>query len=129
MPPMVTPFYAGFLALLYIALSARVIKHRRSARISLGDGNDVALQQKIRVQSNCAEYAPIGIVLLLLAELQGAPEWGLHLLGGMLLLGRLSHAVGMGAVPQRLNLRIFGMVLTIVMIILAAVGNIAHATF
>lgn len=74
MPPMVTPFYAGFLALLYIALSARVIKHRRSARISLGDGNDVALQQKIRVQSNCAEYAPIGIVLLLLAELQGAPE-------------------------------------------------------
>lgn len=47
----------------------------------------------------------------------------------MLLLGRLSHAVGMGAVPQRLNLRIFGMVLTIVMIILAAVGNIAHATF
>jgi len=124
---MVTPLYAGFLALLFIALATRVIQHRKSARISTGDGGDPALNKKMRVQANCAEYAPVGLILLLLAELQGAPGWALHLLGATLLLGRLAHAAGMGATPQRINLRVFGMMLTLAMIAIAALGNIAHA--
>lgn len=127
MPPMVTPLYAGFLALLFLALSVRVIKHRRNARVSNGSGGDAALHRKMRVQANCAEYAPMGLILLFLAEAQGAPDWALHLLGTTLFLGRLAHAAGMGATPQRLSLRVSGMVLTLAMITLAALGNIAHA--
>ncbi|MEO1140226.1 MAG: MAPEG family protein [Pseudomonadota bacterium] len=123
----VTPIYAGFLALLLIALSARVIRHRHLARISVGDNNDKGLRKKMRVQANCAEYVPVGLLLLLLTELQGAPIWALHVLGATLMLGRLAHAAGMGATPQRVGLRIFGMAATLTMIGVTAIGNIAHA--
>jgi len=123
----VTPLYAGFLALLFLALSARVIRHRQTARISVGDNGDKALRKKMRVQANCAEYTPLGLLLLAFSELQGTPDWVLHLLGASLLLGRLAHAVGMGATPQRVELRVFGMLLTLLMVGVTALGNIAHA--
>lgn len=72
MPPVVTPLYAAALTALFISLSLRVIALRRSGRVSLGDAGDPALLARIRAQGNCAEYAPLGIVLLLLAELAGA---------------------------------------------------------
>ncbi|WP_135501669.1 MAPEG family protein [Roseovarius aestuariivivens] len=123
----ITPIYAGFLALLLVALSARVIRARIVSRISIGDRNNREMRKKIRVQANFAEYAPMGLVLLACAEVQGLPEMGLHGLGAMLLLGRLSHAVGMGATPQRLPLRSAGMVLTLGMILLTAAANLFFA--
>ena len=129
MPLTATPLYAGLLALLLVFLSFRVIFYRFSARISLGDENDKNLRKRIRVQANCAEYAPFGVILLLLAELQGAPFWALHLLGGTLIAGRLLHAVGMGSTPQILRLRQAGMVLTFTMFMATALGLIGHALF
>lgn len=122
-----TPLYAGLLALLFVALSARVIVQRRRAHVSVGDGYDQSLRQKMRVHANFAEYTPIGLVLLGLTELQGAPYWVVHLLGLMLLTGRLAHAAGMGASPQRLSFRVTGMVLTLAMITLAGLANVFHA--
>ena len=75
----VTPIYAGLLVMLFFILSARVIQRRISARISVGDGDDKDLRKRMRVQANCAEYAPFGILLLLIVELQGTPVWTLHL--------------------------------------------------
>ncbi|WP_422030748.1 MAPEG family protein [Roseovarius sp.] len=129
MPLTATPLYAGLLALLLVFLSFRVIFYRFSARISLGDEDDKNLRKRIRVQANCAEYAPFGVILLLLAELQGAPFWALHLLGGTLVAGRLLHAVGMGSTPQILRLRQAGMVLTFTMFMATALGLIGHALF
>ena len=129
MPLTATPLYAGLLALLLVFLSFRVIFYRFSARISLGDEDDKNLRKRIRVQANCAEYAPFGVILLLLAELQGAPLWALHLLGGTLVAGRLLHAVGMGSTPQILRLRQAGMVLTFTMFMATALGLIGHALF
>ena len=129
MPLTATPLYAGLLALLLVFLSFRVIFYRFSARISLGDGEDKALQKRIRVQANCVEYAPFGALLLLLAELQGAPLWALHLLGLTLLAGRLLHAYGLGATPQVPRLRQAGMVLTFSMFMATALGLIGHALF
>ena len=122
-----TPLYAGLLSLLFVALSARVIVHRRRARVSVGDGNDQALRQKMRVQANFAEYTPIGLILLGLTEMQGAPYWVVHILGLTLLTGRLSHAAGMGASPQRISFRVAGMALTLGMILLAGITNAMHA--
>lgn len=129
MPLTVTPLYAGALALLLVFLSFRVIFYRWSSKISLGDDDDKALRKRIRTQANCAEYAPFGVLLLLLAELQGAPVWALHLLGLTLLAGRLLHAVGFGSTPQILPLRQAGMVLTFTMLLLAGLGLIGHALF
>lgn len=123
----VTPIYAGFLTLLLVALSARVIRHRAVHQISLGDRNNRELRKKMRVQANFVEYAPLGLLLMLLAELQDLPDMTLHALGAMLLLGRLAHAAGMGATPQRIPLRAAGMGLTVGMLVLAALGNLVFA--
>ncbi len=123
----VTPLYAGLLGLLFVILSIRVIAARFATHVPLGDGGETLLIQRLRVHGNCAEYAPMGLILLAMTELQGAPLWVVHLLGLMLLAGRVLHAVGLGRTPQFILFRRGGMVLTFAMLILAALANLGHA--
>ena len=123
----ITPIYAGLIGLLFVWLSLRVIGRRQAARVSVGDGEDKELIKRIRAHSNCAEYAPLALLLLAMAELQGAPGWVVHLLGLALLAGRVSHAVGFGRTPQIVALRKAGMLLTFGVIAMAALANIGHA--
>lgn len=125
----VTPIYAGLLALLFLGLSYRVVLGRRGLRISIGHGDDKDMEKRMRVQANCAEYAPFGIILLAMAEMQGMPIWLVHVSGVALLLGRMLHAYGLGSSPQVPFARVWGMYLTIGMIMITAVANITHAIF
>ncbi|CUH63722.1 Inner membrane protein YecN [Thalassovita autumnalis] len=127
MPLAATPLYAGLAALLFLYLSVRVIGTRRSEKVSVGDGANKAMIKAMRTHSNCAEYAPISLLLLLLVELQGAPTWAVHVLGVMFLAGRLLHAIGFGRTPQIIPLRKSGMILTFAMMALSALGLIAHS--
>ena len=125
----ISPIYAGLVALLFLVLSYRVTLGRRAHKVSIGDGGHKALVKRIRVQANCAEYAPIAIILLAMAELQGAAGWLLHLGGLMLLSGRALHAYGLGSTPQVVPARINGMYLTFGMIALMAISNIVLSAF
>ncbi len=125
----ITPLYAGIIALLFIYLSYRVIIVRRGDRISLGDGERPDMAYRIRAQANCAEYAPLGLILLLMTELQGAPVWVVHLLGLMLVIGRLMHSWAFSQRPHNLKARTYGMMLTLAMITFSAIANIGHALF
>ncbi|ALG89811.1 MULTISPECIES: MAPEG family protein [Actibacterium] len=125
----IAPLYAGLITLLFVALSVRVILRRREAGVSLGDGDDNELRKRIRAQGNCAEYAPLGLILLGMAEVQGAPVWALHLLGLMLLAGRALHAWAVSRTPSAMRARVGGMTLTFVMLILGALANIGQALF
>jgi uncharacterized membrane protein YecN with MAPEG domain len=125
----VTALYTACVALLFLILSARVILYRRANRISLGDVGDKALIKRMRAQANCGEYAPIGLMLLLVSELSGAPALALHLMGMTLLAGRFLHAVGFSATPQKMILRQLGMAMTLAMILFSALGLIGHALF
>ncbi|MEM6941781.1 MAG: MAPEG family protein [Pseudomonadota bacterium] len=118
----ISPIYAAFLGLLLIVLSARVILYRRANLISVGDAGDRTLIKRMRVQANCAEYAPIGILLLVVAELSGAPAALLHIAGLALVLGRVIHAYGFGRSPQIMGLRVGGMMLTLIMIGATSLG-------
>ena len=104
--------YGALVALLYLALSLRVIAYRRGNRISLGDAGDPVLIGRVRAHGNLAEYAPLALVLLLMAAIGGASPAVLHAGGGMLLLGRLFHAAALSLPPTGLPLRTIGMVLT-----------------
>ena len=126
MPPVITPLYAGLLALLFLVLTFRVIGYRRSRRLNLGDHGDKEMLKRIRAHGNFAEYTPLGLLLLLLAELQGAPALALHLTGIALLAGRIAHAYGVSTSPQNYGRQI-GMLLTLGMIALTALGVIGHA--
>lgn len=123
----ITPVFAGLLALLYVVLTVRVIAARRSERIGLGDQGNRKLMRRMRAHSNCAEYVPISLLLMLMLELMGAAPGLLWGLGTALVAGRLAHAYGFSAEPELGNLRIAGMVLTFAVIIVAALANLVLA--
>ncbi len=91
----ITSFFAGILALLFVALAARVVLQRRAMRTGLGHGGHASLERAIRVHGNAAEYVPFALVLMLLFELGGGPAWALWLGGCTLLAGRLLHILGL----------------------------------
>ncbi len=93
--PAVTALYGSLNAILNIALAARVSRLRGTERVSLGTGESKALLVAVRTHANNAEFVPLGVVVLLLAELCGGSSLWLHVLGGSLFVSRLSHAVGM----------------------------------
>ncbi|MEZ4273125.1 MAG: MAPEG family protein [Myxococcota bacterium] len=94
--PAITAIYGAILALFFLALTTRVILHRRRARVGIGDGEDKKLRNAIRVHGNFSEYVPFTLILLALVELRGASPNFLHGCGGALLIGRVLHAYGLG---------------------------------
>jgi uncharacterized membrane protein YecN with MAPEG domain len=95
MMPIVSALYAGLLGLLVVALGLHVVGRRRSARIGIGDGDDMVLRHRVRVHGNAAENVPLALVLLTLCELTGTSAPILHVLGVTLLVARALHAWGL----------------------------------
>ena len=62
-----------------------------------------------------------------MVELQGAGGLLVHILGLMLLAGRLLHAHGFGRTPQIVILRQAGMSVTFLAILVAAIANLILA--
>ncbi|SDW63554.1 hypothetical protein SAMN05444358_1011368 [Ruegeria halocynthiae] len=120
----ITPIYAALIAILFVALSVNVIRVRRSGKISVGDHGDKAMIKAMRIQANCAEYAPFALLLIAMVELQGAGGLLVNLLGLSLLAGRLLHAYGFGRTPQIIILRQIGMLLTFAAILVAAIAGL-----
>lgn len=116
----IAAIYLGLVALLFTSLSVQVVRYRRSKWISLGDANDPRLLQLVRAHSNCAEYAPIGILLLAAFEFNGAPDWAVHCMGLCFLAGRVLHAVAFSGQKMIMALRVWGMVLTFTQAIITA---------
>lgn len=108
----ITALYAALLGILYLLLSANVSRYRLSGRVSLGDGNNPKLAQAIRAHANFAEYVPLALILLGLAEAGGAKGGMLHAFGAALLLGRLLHAWGITQPNSAHGTRKIGIVLT-----------------
>ncbi len=110
---MVTLFYAGILGIFYVLLGFYVVKNRRLHRVSLGVGKDVpALERAVRIHGNFAENVPFFIVLLALIEMNGAYLWIIHLLGIMMVAGRVIHFLGIKHKEGASRERFVGMVLT-----------------
>jgi uncharacterized membrane protein YecN with MAPEG domain len=119
-----TALYAAPLTLLLIALAVLTIRARRSSRIPLGTEGDAALLRAARAHANCAEYAPLGLLLLALAEANGAGAL-VHAAGAPLLLGRALHALGVSRAPEDFRLRVAGMALTFASLGVAALLALA----
>jgi uncharacterized membrane protein YecN with MAPEG domain len=118
----ILPLYAALLALLFVALSVRIVRLRHGLRIAIGDAGDKQMLRAMRVQANFSEYVPLCLLLLYLLEAQGAAAWSLHVLGACLLVGRLVHAFGVSQVRENLRFRITGMALTLGVLVTSAVS-------
>ena len=86
----VTPFYAGVLALFFLLLSVRVVSMRRGG-IALGDGGDTRMLRRIRGHGNFSEYVPFILLMMGFLELGHNSIYVLHALGIALLVSRLLH--------------------------------------
>ncbi|MBH0056330.1 MAPEG family protein [Pseudoalteromonas sp. SWXJZ94C] len=115
---MIISTYAALLAFYYIYLSFNVIKLRKAQQVSLGDNGEPSLQRAIRAHGNFMEYVPFAIILLFLVEYQGLASHYCHILGGMLLVGRVFH--NSGIVEKNMRFRQIGAVLTFLVIIISA---------
>jgi len=114
---------------LALDISGWVVRVRMQQKIFAGDKGDPVMANAIRVHANFAEYVPLALILILLAEMQGAPALALHLLGGGLVLSRVMHALGMATEPHKPLLRGGGALLTFVVLFFGSAANIAHALF
>jgi uncharacterized membrane protein YecN with MAPEG domain len=112
-PPVVTALIAAVLGLFFVRLALKVIAARRAANVSVGDSDDPVLLRASRVHANFAEYAPLTLLLMALAEIIGAPWLVIFALGAMLVAGRRLHAHGLGQESGKFKARVRGMQLTI----------------
>ena len=115
----VTPVYAGILAFVYLYLTYSVIRLRRRRKLSVGDGGDPSILRKIRAHGNFAEYVPMALLLMAMAEFLGAGAALLHAIGGLLLVGRLAHGWCFLFTDANLNARTAGMAMTLAAIAIA----------
>jgi uncharacterized protein len=124
----ITALYAAPLALFYLVLTGRTILFRRANKISIGDGGNPAMLRRMRVHGNFAEYAPLALLLMALAESMHAAPWMMHALGVSLVVGRLTHAAGLAQEVRGGLLRVAGMAVTLTHIGAAAVLCLLLAT-
>ena len=116
----ITGLYAALAALLVVFLAARVIAHRISSGVGVGDGGDNDLIRRVRVHANAVETLPIGLLLLLLVELNQTQPIVVHVFGTALILGRVLHAWGLSRHSGSSPGRAIGMALTLLAMLLMA---------
>jgi uncharacterized membrane protein YecN with MAPEG domain len=117
----VTPFYAGLLALWLLVLAMRVIHYRSATHIYLGDGGDTRLLRAIRAQANFVEYVPLALLLMLILEVSRFSIYVIHALGIVLLVARLLHGYAFAYSAEFKFGRFWGAILTFLVLGVAAV--------
>ena len=113
----VTAYYAAFLGLLLVVLSVRIIRLRRRYKVGMGHDGQPELLRATRVHANFIEYVPLALFLLYLLEQQAVPTMLIHVMGSILLLGRLSHAYGVSQIDENYCFRVAGMAMTFTVIV------------
>jgi uncharacterized protein len=122
----ITPYYAAALALLFVVLSVRVIMVRRSRQIGFGFRQDTGLERRIRIHANFAEYVPLALILMAMAEMRGASPLMVHGMGGLLVAARLAHAWGLSNARTDNLGRVLGVGGSLTVITAAAIRLVLH---
>jgi len=110
----VTPLAAAALTILYVRLALNVISIRKRENISLGSAGNDSLEKTCRAHANLTEWAPIGLILIAILEINGAPFWLCLIPAITFIAGHTLHPRGLtGDGPTALKQRVQGMQLTI----------------
>nr|MEA2799343.1 uncharacterized protein [Phenylobacterium sp.] len=119
--------WVGLHLILLLVLSLLVVRQRRAHGVVLGDADIPALTQAVRAFGNATEYVPAGLIAIAVLAMVGAPPMVVHLTGLVLLVGRVSHAIGLSRSGGASILRSAGVILTWLAYILGAVALIFYA--
>jgi len=117
---MITGFYLGVFVLAQAAMVVWIARSRITEKVSLGSGDSDVLEAKTRVYGNFTETVPPAILLMAIAELGGAPLWLVHVMGVLMIISRLCHAVGLTRPPGYGRMRMIGIMLTMAVFLIGA---------
>ena len=86
---------AAAAALINIWLSIRCGQIRSKEKISIGTGGSDMLERRMRAQLNFVENTPWVLILIAGIEAAGKGAMWLPVVGGLYMLGRIGHGLGM----------------------------------
>ena len=126
---MISTLLTSIIAIWLLILSARVIALRGVSFLkffSFNNFGEEALQRAIRAQGNLIEYAPIFLILLFIAEYNGAHPHMLYMTVTLFMIARLMHGVAFGFMKYSPFLRVSGTLLTFLCILILSISNIVE---
>ncbi len=93
----ITLFYASFFAIFALILSIRAGSARGKSGISIlyGDPANMELGEKVRTHQNFLEYVPMFLIVFAFLELNGTSPIFLYVLGDLMIVARIAHAIGL----------------------------------
>ena len=93
----ITLMYASFLAIFALVLSFKAGSARGQSGLSVlfGEPVNMDLAQKVRVHQNFLEYVPIFLILFAAIEAGGGSSMFLYVVGDLMIIARIAHAIGL----------------------------------
>jgi len=93
----ITFLYASIFAVFALILSFQAGGFRGKVGVSVlfGDPANMELAEKVRRHQNFLEYVPILLVLLGAIEVSGGSSMFLYIVGDLLIIARVAHAIGL----------------------------------
>ena len=85
--------YAGLNSAVLIWLAVQTGRIRQREKVFMGDGGNPRMIRVMRGHANAIEFIPITLICLALATLLGTSPPIIHVLGIMLTVGRVLHAL------------------------------------
>jgi len=118
--PLYTGLTAALLTIIQIGLMLTVIKMRGDAGVFIGSGGNDGLERIIRAHGNFIENVPTFLVCLMLIELMVGSTLLVAVLGGVVLVARLAHAIALSANSGVTAGRLVGTLGTVIPMLVAA---------
>ena len=88
--------------------------------------NEDTLYRAVRGHGNLIEYAPLFLILMLIAELNGLASVYLHSSGIIFTIGRLMHGIVFSFMKPNMILRVGGMILTFTGFIILIISSLIY---
>ena len=93
----ITALFAGILAIFALVLSFKAGGFRGKTGVSVlyGEPPNLELAEKVRAHQNFLEYVPMILILMGVIELNGGSGTFLYIVGALLVVARIAHAIGL----------------------------------
>lgn len=93
----ITLMYASIFAIFALVLSFKAGSTRGKTGISVlfGEPVDMNLVEKVRRHQNFLEYVPIFLIVFAAIEINGGSSMFLYIVGDLMILARIAHAIGL----------------------------------
>ena len=93
----ITLMYASVFAIFALVLSFKAGSFRGNTGISVlfGEPANMELAEKVRRHQNFLEYIPIVLIVFGAIEINGGSKMFLYIVGDLLIIARIAHAIGL----------------------------------